>query len=316
MNKLVDVIIKVLIYSILFAGIWFSVGRYVKGALKRNRYSNRLNNRNKYKKDSKFTTHISLLIFLTLNKKGKNYVYIFILLSIILFFISFYIFFSLFGASIFFILISAFLGMLPYIVLRLRFSNLQLEGSYEAETLIAELNNMYKISSLNMAEAIDKTIDSLKDCPHSRRAMFHLSIAIRQYRSKDELQSAVDSFVASTGTEWARILGTSIFESIAGGTNVSIALDGILSELKEIKSIIEKDKRANNEAFTMVKFVIPVVYILSIYAAVKFFGFTISKFFYYQFSTALGIKFFITIIALSILSYGAMFILKKPKFDY
>ncbi len=316
MTKLVDTVIKVLIYSILFAGIWISTGRYVKGALKRNLYSYRFKNRGNGKKDSKFTAHISLLIFLTLNKKGKNYVFIFILISLALFLISLYIFLSLFGTSIFFILISAFLGILPYIVLRLRLTNLQLEGSYEAETLIAELTNMYKISSLNMIEAIDKTIDSLKDCPHSKKALFHLSIAIRQYRSRDELQTAIDNFVASTGTEWARILGTSIFESIAAGTNVSTTLDGTLSELKEIKSIIEKDKRANNEAFTMVKFVIPVVYILSIYAAVKFFGFTMQKFFYYQFSTALGIKFFITIIALSILSYGAMFILKKPKFDY
>ena len=187
---------------------------------------------------------------------------------------------------------------------------------YEAETLISELTNMYKISSLNMSEAIDKTIGTLKNCPHSKKALFHLSIAIRQYRSHDELQLAVDGFVAATGTEWAKILGINIFESVAGGTDVRVALDGILSELKEIKSIIEKDKRANNEAFTMVKFVIPAVYILSIYAAIKFFGFTVSKFFYYQFSTGLGVKFFIIIITLSVLSYAAMFILKKPKFDY
>ncbi len=316
MTRLLDVIIKIAIYSILFAGIWFSLGRYITGLFKRSLYSYRFKNQNKGKKDSKFTKHISLLIFLTLNKKGKNYVYIFTLLSIALFIVSFHIFRSLFGVGIFFILISAFLGILPYIVLRLRLTNLQFEGSYEAETLIAELTNMYKISSLNMIEAIDKTIDSLKDCPYSKRALFHLSIALRQYRSRDELQSAIDSFVASTGTEWSKILGTSIFESIVGGTNVTTTLDGTLSELKEIKSIIEKDKRANNEAFTMVKFVIPIVYILSIYAALKFFGFTMWKFFYYQFSTALGIKFFIAIIVLSILSYGAMFILKKPKFDY
>jgi len=163
MTRLLDVIIKVFIYSILFAGIWFSVGRYITGALKRSRYSYRFKNRNKGKKDSKFTIHISLLIFLTLNKKGKNYTYVFTLLSVALFFISFYIFLSLFGASIFFVLISAFLGILPYIILRLRLTSLQLEGSYEAETLIAELTNMYKISSLNMIEAIECEEELLPD---------------------------------------------------------------------------------------------------------------------------------------------------------
>ncbi len=116
--------------------------------------------------------------------------------------------------------------------------------------------------------------------------------------------------------EWARLLGINIIESIVNGTDVSKALDDILSELKEIKSIIEKDRRANNEAFTLVKFIVPAVYILSVYGANKFFGFTLDKFFSYQFTTALGIKFFMAIIFLSAISFVAMFILKKPKFDY
>lgn len=316
MIKFTDTAIKIIIYGILFTGIWLTFKRAVIGFYKKSRYTNRFKDGSSGKKERKFSRNINLLIFLTLNKKGKNYSYVFIALSMTIFLVSFYTFSSLFGASIFFILISIVLGMLPYMILRLKLSGQQLEASYEAEALISELTNMYKIGSLNMAEAIDKTIDNLKNCPHSKKALFHLSIALRQYRSPEELQSAVDNFVAGIGTEWAKILGMNIFKSVSNGTDVSVALDGILSELKEIKSIIEKDKRANNEAFIMVKFIIPVVYVLSIYASIKFFGFTLQKFFYYQFSTALGIKFFIVIIALSVLSYGAMFILKKPKFDY
>jgi len=55
--------------------------------------------------------------------------------------------------------------------------------------------------------------------------------------------------------------GYTIFESTANGTNVSVSLDEILASLKQIKDSIEKDKRANYEAFTMVKFVLPVVYV-------------------------------------------------------
>lgn len=316
MIKFFDTIVKISIYIILFTGIWLVFRKTVMGFYKKSRYTSRFKNGSLGKKESKFSQHINLLLFLTLNKKGKNYSYAFIALSMVLFLVSFYTFCSLFRASIFFILISALVGMLPYMVLRLKLSGQQLEASYEAEVLISELTNMYKISSLNMTEAVGRTIDTLKNCPHSKKALFHLSIALRQYRSQEELQLAVDSFAAGIGTEWAKILGMNIFESIFNGTDVSVALDGILSELKEIKSIIEKDKRANNEAFTMVKFIIPAVYVFSIYASIKFFGSTLQKFFYYQFNTALGIKFFMVIIALSILSYGAMFILKKPKFDY
>ncbi|GAI32922.1 unnamed protein product, partial [marine sediment metagenome] len=126
-----------------------------------------------------------------------------------------------------------------------------------------------------MSSAIDKTIGNIKDSPFSKKALFHLSLNVKEYKGKEELQSTIDDFVAAFDTEWATLLGMNIFESILNSTNVSVSLDDILSNLKQVKSSIEKDKRANYEAFTMVKFVIPVVYILSIILAVKFFGFTI-----------------------------------------
>ncbi len=316
MTRLIEIAIKVIVYALFFTGIWLFLGKYLLRFFKRSSRYYRSGKDDNGKKDSRLISHLRQLLFITMGKGKKNNAYIFILVSAFIFLSSFLILFYFFGTGTFFILVSALLGTLPYIILHTRLASLQLEGSYEAEALISELTNMYRINSLNMAEAIDKTILSLTDCPHSKRALFSLSIAIKEYRSLEDLQYGIDSFVASTGTEWARLLGMNIFESVANGTDVSAALDDILSELKEIKSIIERDRRANNEAFTMVKFVIPAVYILSIYAANKFFGFTLQKFFNYQFTTDLGIKFFVAIIVLTILSFGAMFILGKPKFDY
>ncbi len=316
MTRLIEIAIKVIVYALFFTGIWLFLGKYLLRFFKRSSRYYRSGKDDNGKKDSRLISHLRQLLFITMGKGKKNNAYIFILVSAFIFLSSFLILFYFFGTGTFFILVSALLGTLPYIILHTRLASLQLEGSYEAEALISELTNMYRINSLNMAEAIDKTILSLTDCPHSKRALFSLSIAIKEYRSLEDLQYGIDSFVASTGTEWARLLGMNIFESVANGTDVSAALDDILSELKEIKSIIERDRRANNEAFTMVKFVIPAVYILSIYGANKFFGFTLQKFFNYQFTTDLGIKFFVAIIVLTILSFGAMFILGKPKFDY
>ena len=316
MAKIIEIAVKVIIYGMFFAGVWLFFGRYLLRYFKKSSRYNKSGKDTKNKRYSLFMAHIRLVLHLSLGKSKDSNVYIFIFITAFIFLLSFFILFSLFSSSLFSILVATLLGSLPYIILRVRLAGLQLEGSYEAESLIAELTNMYRISSLNMAEAIDKTIGTLKNCPHSKKALFHLSLAIKKYRNTEELQYGIDSFVASTGTEWARLLGMNIFESVVSGTDVQVALDDILSELKEIKSIIERDRRANNEAFTMVKFVIPAVYVLSIYAANKFFGFTLQKFFNYQFSTALGIKFFMVIIALSIISFGAMFILRKPKFDY
>jgi len=316
MTNTTDIIVRIFLYIVLLAGIWLFFGRYLVSFIRQKSKGYRFSSKAKDSFDSRFTSHIRHLIKITTGRGGSDSVFYFLFLSVCLFSVSFAVTAGLFGISIFFILMSTVVGLLPYIYLRFRLKSLQLEGSYEAENLLGELTSNYKILDYNMAYAIDKTVETIKGSPISKKALFILSVKIKDYRSRGELQSAVDFFVSMFGTQWATLLGMSIFESISGGTNVSVSLDNILRDLKEIKSLIEKDKRANYEAFTMVKFVIPVVYILSVFVCIKYFGFTLTKFFYYQFSTALGIKFFITIALLSIISFWSMYILSRPKFDF
>ncbi|MCL4378513.1 MAG: hypothetical protein M1409_09090 [Actinobacteria bacterium] len=316
MVGIIDMILRIFMYGVLLTGIWLFLGRQTVSFIRQRSKRYRFESKPTGQSGSKFTGHIRLLIVLTTGKKGKDVVFYFIFLSICLFAASFSVFTGLFGVNIFFILMSTLIGFLPYIYLRFRLKSGQLLGSYEAENLLGELTNMYKISDYSMISAIDKTIGTIKNSPLSKKALFILSLKIKDYRSKEELQSAIDFFVAMFGTEWAQLLGMSIFESILNGSNVSVSLDGILSNLKQIKDSIEKDKRANYEAFTMVKFVIPIIYVLSVFICVKYFGLTLGEFFYYQFYTGLGIKFFITIIVLSIISFWSMYLLSKPKFDF
>jgi len=316
MNGTIDIIIRVLMYILLLTGVWLFLGRYLVRFIREKNKVYRFKSRSLEKPDNKFTAHIRLLIKITTGREGRDSVFYFLFLSVFLISVSFTVTSGLFGISIFFILMSALIGILPYIYLRFKLKSLQLAGSYEAENLLSELTSVYKISDFNMASAIDKTVETIKGSPLSKKALFILSVKIKDYKDREDLQSAVDFFVSMFGTEWAILLGMSIFESVANGTNVSVSLDGILSNLKEIKSSIEKDKRANYEAFTMVKFVIPIVYILSVFTCVKYFGFTIGKFFFYQFNTALGIKFFMAISVLSVISFWSMYVLSRPKFDF
>jgi len=314
--SIIDILLRLIIYIGLLSAIWLLLGRFFVSFVRQKRKGYRFGSSAEGRPDNKFTAHIRLLIMMATSRKTKDVVFYFLFFSLFLFATTFSVFAGLFGISIFFVLLSVFIGLLPYIYLRFRLKRVQLEGSYEAENLIAELTNMYKISDFNMISAIDKTIENIKDSPLSKKALFILSLKIKDYKSKIELESAVDFFVSMFGTEWATLLGMSVLESITNGTNVSVSLDEILSNLKQIKDSIEKDKRANYEAFTMVKFVIPVVYVLSIFTCIKYFGFTLSKFFYYQFYSSLGLKFFIAIVVLSIISFWSMYILSKPKFDF
>ena len=316
MTGIIDIIVRTLMYIILLTGVWLFLGRYLLRFIRQRSEEYRFRSKPAGQPDNKLTGHLRLLIRITIGKCGRDSVFYFLFLSVCLFAVSLSLFTGLFGVSIFFILMSFLIGFLPYIYLRFRLKSLQLVGSYEAESLLGELTSMYKISDFNMISAIDKTIGNIKNSPLSKKALFILSLKIKDYKSREELQFAVDFFVAMFGTEWATLAGMSIFESIASGTNVSVSLDDILSNLKQIKSSIEKDKRSNYEAFTMVKFVIPIIYVLSVFTCVKYFGFTLGKFFYYQFNTGLGIKFFITIVVLSVISFWSMYILSKPKFDF
>lgn len=316
MLSIIDVILRLILYLGVLGGIWLFAGRFFIDFIRQKRRGYRFSGIQNERPETRFSAHIRLLIMLATSRKGKDDVFYFLFFSVFLFMTTFAVFAILFGISIFFVLLSVFIGLLPYIYLRFRLKRIQLEGSYEAENLIAELTNMYKISDYNMISAIDKTIENIKGSPLSKKALFILSLKIKDYKDRQELESAVDFFVSMFSTEWATLLGMSIFESTANGTNVSVSLDEILASLKQVKNSIEKDKRANYEAFTMVKFVIPVVYVLSVFTCIKYFGFTISKFFYYQFYSALGLKFFIAIIVLSIISFWSMYILSKPKFDF
>ena len=316
MVGIIDMSLRIFMYLVFLTGIWLFLGRYLVSFIRQRSKGYRFRSKPTGQSGNKFTAHIRLLIIITTGRKGKDVVFYFMFLSICLFTVSFSVSVGLLGVSIFFVLMSTLVGFLPYIYLRFRLKSIQLLGSYEAENLLSELTNMYKISDFNMISAIDKTIGTIKNCPLSKKALFILSLKIKEYRSKEELQSAIDFFVAMFGTEWAALLGMSIFESILNGNNVSVSLDDILSNLKQIKDSIEKDKRANYEAFTMVKFVIPIIYVLSVFVCVKYFGFTLGKFFHYQIYTGLGIKFLITIIVLSIISFWSMYLLSKPKFDF
>jgi hypothetical protein len=315
MVTIIENIIRGFVYIIFFVGLWLLVGRFIPRLFKKEDKS-RFGIKNSGKSKSEFDSHIRLLLYITFGIRHEDCVFYFTFLSIILFLFTFIILIGLYGFSTLFLISSIFAGILPYTFLRIKLKSMQLKGSYEAVELISEISNSYKLSNYNMQSAIDKSVANMKEGDVSRRALFHLSLSLKDYKDKEELQKVIDGFASVYDTEWATILGINIFEAILNGTNVEVSLDDLLSGMKDIKSSIEKDKRANQEAFTMVKFVTPLVYVFTIIISVEFFGFTVSDFLYFQFRTSQGAKLFSVIIIIWLISYVLMFLLSRPKFDY
>lgn len=315
--KYLDSIVVVGAYFLLLLGTWILFSDNIIWLFKRNRhkFKVKLNNDHKEGLIADFRKHIRLVLYIVYNSRSLSMYYTFIIISVMLFFLSF-LTLSRHSSHLFSLLFSTCAACLPYLRLRLKLRNIRVEGSYEAEGLISELINQYKINYLNMIEAIDKSIDFLDDYPYTKKMLFRLSARIKEYRTDEELQDILQEFTYSLDTQWGIMLSNNLYLAISDGTVVTAALEDILIDLRDTKSDAEIAKRLNNEGFTMVKYLSPLLYLASVYAAINYFGFTITKFKEYQLNTQIGFKFFTYIVAITIINFSIILYLRKQKFDF
>jgi hypothetical protein len=215
-------------------------------------------------------------------------------------------------AALFF---SSLLAIIPYLVVQSWLRGIRIEGSYDGVILVTSLINNYKQNFCNMLESIDKS-SSIKSLSFfSRNNLLRLSMKLKSYRSEDELDEAIRTFVYSYETEWSILLGMNIKIAVLDGTDVSTSLNDILLELRNVGESVEANKRFNNESFMMIKFILIPLYLFSVYLCVSVFGFTIQKYLRYQFLTELGLKSAIITFSSIIICFITMILAKKPKYD-
>lgn len=319
MYKAIDLVIYIIGYCLYLIGLCFLVRPLIIPSLINTvKYTRFRSARNvaKTTKCNPFIEHIDMLLYTVLNKKIHGAAYTFIAISFSLFLVTFALLVKGGRSLLVDLLFAISTGVLPYVVLRSRLIVMRIEGSYEAEALINELNNQYKICNLNMIEAIDKTLPLLNNCRYTQRALFRLAMSIKDYKTDEELDKIIKEFVFAIDTDWAAMLATNIKISVSDGRDVRPSLDDTLEDLKNIKVTLEKDKRYNNEAFSILRFVIPAVYVLSIIAAIKLFGFSLNKFLQYQFNTDLGLKFALVTLVSMAINYIVYYVMRKPKYDF
>lgn len=316
---LLNVLISVMMYLVLIIGLWTlfsdSILALLKKQLNKTRFRANLRKYEEQNKKSKLYNHLEMIFEIVYNTKNQFYIYTFILGTILIFILN-VIIFSRQSSVTFTILFSTLFSLLPYGYIRLKLSNIRIEGSYEAEALLSEIINQYKINYFNMIEAIDKSISFLDKSPYTQKLLFRLSLGLKEYRTEQDLEELLKRFAYGIDTEWIKMLSNNIYLSIEDGMNVTASLEDILKEIRQAKSSLEESKRLNTEGFAIAKFLSPLFYIISIYISVKYFNFSISKFFKYQIYTQLGFKFFVVILLLMVFNYVMIFMYKRRKFDF
>lgn len=319
MASFIEMLIKLILFSGFFFGLWLFVSPLVRPLFRNHIIIAKQKNVPKSKKSNltgnKFFRHIQLLLYIGYNTKSVNATVAFIMISLSCFIVVLSVLALKTGLNIITIFISIFAGMLPYIFLHIKLHSIRTEGSYEAEGLVTELINQYKINYLNMVEAIDRAIPFLKQYPHSKKALFRLSLRVKEYSSVDDIEQAVYEFVYAINTEWAIMLGMNITIAIVDGADVTESLDDILNDIKQLKAVFEKDKRENNEAFVMIRYFTIGLYIFTVIMAASAFKISLNKIFYYQINTGVGFRFACVMACCALVNFGLLYIFKKPKYD-
>ena len=316
---LLHVIVPALCMILLAVGLWYIFGTWIKGIFREQYQYRRLEKtvsvRKSKESSSSIVRHL-LGLFKTVFSHNVNTaeIYMFLIVCSAVFLFSIRMLLKLYPLPLSFAM-AAMLSAAPYLVIRLRLRVKRISNSYDADLLVTCIMNEYRQHSYNMVQAIEKTAVRDDMGEYSKRNLYRLSLALKAYYSEEELDLAVERFVYCYDTEWASLLGINIKVAVHSGTNVSNGLEDIISELKEIRSSIEKSKRYNREAFAMIRFLLIPLYLGTIYLATNAFGFTLRKFIDYQFLNPVGLRFAVVTFMSMFVSFIAFKVAKRPKYD-
>lgn len=207
------------------------------------------------------------------------------------------------------------MGM-PYLLLRVRLEASRRKGSFEGETLVAEILSQYRICNFNIYRAIERVIEENREIKISNKLLFKLLIELRSTGNQDAIRRATDSFAYGINTNWSRMLANNIRIAAESGINVTLSIEDILIQLREARTLVEARKRLNSESARIVMFFIPLMYIGTVFLAIKYLDIKFEDFIENQLYTPQGFFLFIIILFLYLVNLAILEVVNNQRFDY
>jgi hypothetical protein len=205
---------------------------------------------------------------------------------------------------------------LPYLFLRVKLERLRRRGSFEGETLISSLLTQYWVSDGNIFDTIERTIVTGAGIKITGKLLSAMLLEIRNTGNKERIRKAADSFAYGVNTNWSRMLAYHIRTAAVSGCDISLAIEDILVHLREARTLAEERKRINGESVRIVVFLIPLIYVGSVFVSVNMLGLGIERFIRNQFMTAEGFGFFSVTAFLFMLNIVLLEIITNRKLDF
>lgn len=303
---------------LMAVGAWLVFGSNIKNMIQDERHYLKLEKTISAKRNSRqnpLVAHIRNMLTTVRSRDIKDSeAHIFIALSITIFIFSILISHKIFSLQ-FSISVALIITSIPYLLVRLKLRTIRIDSSYDADTIVTGITNEYKQHNLNMKKAVENCTVRFDIGANSRRVLYRLSLALKDFQDEEDLDAALAQFVYAYDTEWAVLLRNNIKMAVHRGIDVSPGLEDILKKLKDIREQIEVSKRYNTETNTMIRFLLVPLYLGSILMATKTFGFTLRKFLEYQFLNVAGQRMAVITYLSIIISFIALKMIRKPKYD-
>jgi hypothetical protein len=207
-------------------------------------------------------------------------------------------------------------SLLPIFVLMIKVESIRKKGSKEGMSVIAALYRNYWTQNKNIFSAMEETVKGNAECPVCKSLIYKLLLRLRNTGNPLEIRECIDQFTFSMGTVWGKMLGVCIRLSAENGTDISEGLVDIAEQLKLAHGRAEERRRLNSEASRMTVFLVPMLYVGTVFASLYYLDVEFLDFVRNQFGTAEGFIFFITILFLFVLNLTILEFVQSKKIDY
>ncbi len=204
----------------------------------------------------------------------------------------------------------------PVLLLWIKVCGVKRRGSFEGERLVAEFLREYRVNSFNVYQTLEKVIQSSADIKVTRKLLSRLLYNLRDAGNPEEIKKATDGFACGIGTNWSLMLAHDICVTAEKGTNISLAVEDILIQLREARTMAEERKRLNSEAARMTFYLVPLIYCATVLMSVKYLEVPIGKFVQNQFYTGEGLILFLTMAFLFVCNIALIQLVINQRFDY
>jgi hypothetical protein len=207
-------------------------------------------------------------------------------------------------------------GLTPYLLLRIRAESISRRGSHEGESLVAAFLNQYRIENYNVYETLEKLVADGGSFRVCRSRLFKLLLEIRNAGNSERMQRATNAFARAINTNWSRMLAYNIRLAAEQGMNVSPGVEDILVQLREARSLMEERKRLNAESVRIVTFLVPFLYIGSVFLSVRFLDIPLGTFLKNQIGTPEGFLLLTVMLLLFFTNVIIIELVTHQKLDY